>query len=118
VMELTAGPPCRGVWALAPAVRPVNTRRGAPPGPGTPGPGSAPRAIQARKSERLVRRPAAGLLDLERLDDPLPVLLGHLHPRLAGVVLVGNADLRLLDGHALRVVGLAPGGRLRAAYQM
>src|SRR5438876_11281727 len=60
---------------------------------------------------------AVPLLDLERLHDPLPVLLRQLQARLAGVVLVADLDLRLLDGDALDVERLAPGAHLREADQ-
>src|SRR6267378_5097646 len=51
----------------------------------------------------------AGLLDFERLHDPLPVLLRQLQAGLARVLLVAHAELGLLDGHALDVERLAPG---------
>src|SRR5439155_19314184 len=88
-----------GPWALAPGGQAVNTRRGAPALASEAG---APRMV---------------LLDLERLHDPLPVLLRELHPRLAGVVLVADLDLRLLDGDALDVERLAPGAHLGEADQ-
>src|SRR5207302_9848837 len=82
--------------------------------PAWPGPRPRSPAVCRPASRRdRAAAPSLGSLDLDRGHLPLPVFLRHGDPGLALLRVGADLELGFLEGHALDVLAIAPGGELR-----